>query len=398
MKILFVAPWVPSQLRPRSLALLQMLAADHEVRFLSLVHDEAEARLADDLPVLDRTLVPNPRQGAIGRSLHALATGRSLQHGYASPRALTVALEEIIADWRPDVVHLNVFRTVHLVEACGRTPVIVDLDEFRSEYYEQLASHGPNIPWRTLGLVESRRMRAREDDLVRMGVPMMLSAPPEYGEQRPNTYLVRSPYDYPADVSPSGTAAQPASASDARKAPVVLFVGRLSYEANVSGLLWFVHECWDGIRQQVPDARLRIVGSEPPRVVRSLVGDGIELYPDAPEIEPHYAAASVAIAPIFRGTGVQMKLIQSLAAGVPTVTTVTVADRAGVRDGVHVRVADDRQGWVDATTSLLNREPGTEQLAAEGREWAVAHHSWAAVRRQLDVAYAAVAGERFTRR
>lgn len=60
MKILFVAPWVPSQLRPRSLALLQMLAADHEVRFLSLVHDEAEARLADDLPVLDRTLVPNP--------------------------------------------------------------------------------------------------------------------------------------------------------------------------------------------------------------------------------------------------------------------------------------------------------------------------------------------------
>jgi len=43
------------------------------------------------------------------------------------------------------VVHLNVFRTVHLVEECAPTPVIIDLDEFRSEYYEQLAEDGPNM-------------------------------------------------------------------------------------------------------------------------------------------------------------------------------------------------------------------------------------------------------------
>jgi glycosyltransferase involved in cell wall biosynthesis len=130
-------------------------------------------------------------------------------------------------------------------------------------------------------------------------------------------------------------------------------------------------------------------------VVRSLVGEGIELYPNAPEVEPHYAAARVAIAPVFRGTGVQMKLIQSLAAGVPTVTTGTVAARAGVRDGVHVRTAEDRAGWITAVRGLLNREPDTETLAANGREWAVAQHGTAAVRRQLDAAYAAVLGDVF---
>jgi glycosyltransferase involved in cell wall biosynthesis len=174
--------------------------------------------------------------------------------------------------------------------------------------------------------------------------------------------------------------------------PTVLFVGRLSYEANVHGLLWFVRECWPAIRAALPDARLRVVGSGPPRAVRALVGDGVELFPDAPEVEPHYAAATVAIAPIFRGTGVQMKLIQSLAAGVPTVTTTTVATRAGVRDGTQVRVADDRDGWVDAVRGLLRRDADADRLATAGRDWAVANHGTTAVRRQLNAAYEAVLG------
>jgi glycosyltransferase involved in cell wall biosynthesis len=381
MKILFVAPWVPAPIRPRSLALLRMLAADHEIRFMALVRHEAEAQLADALPVGKRLLVPHGRTGSMLKSLKALGTGVSLQQAYASPSGLSVSLAHQLAAWRPDVVHLNVFRTVHLVEECGPTPVIVDLDEFRSEYYEQLAAHGPNLAWQALGRIEAGRMRAREDDLVRTGVPIMLSAPQQPGHERPNTYLVRSPYDF---VPPPG------SERVITGGPVVLFVGRLTYEANVSGLLWFVRECWAGIRAAVPDARLRIVGTDPPRAIRALAGNGIEIRSNVPEVEPHYAAASVAIAPIFRGTGVQLKLIQALAAGVPTVTTGMVAWRAGVADGVQVRVADDPASWVDAVAALL-RQPGEAgRLAANGRAWAVAHHSSAAVHRKLQAAYAAL--------
>ena len=380
MRILFVAPWVPAPVRPRSLALLGMLAAEHDVHFLSLVHDPAEAALAGALPVGDRVLVRNPTVGKLSRSLRALVTGRPLQEGYASPRALTAVLKRKLAQWRPDVVHLNVFRTVHLVEECGDTPVIVDLDEFRSEYYEQLAEHGPNPAWRALGRVEARRMRAREDVLVDNRVPLLLSAPQQPGTERPNTFLVRSPCDFPL-LRPEG-----------RPDPVVLFVGRLSYEANVVGLLWFARECWPAIRRAVPNATLRIVGSDPPRSVRALVGDGIELYANAPEVEPHYAAAAVAIAPIFRGTGVQLKLIQALSAGVPTVTTSMVASRAGVQDGVQVSVADDPAGWAAAVSALLTDHPAAQRLASAGRDWTVAHHGSAAVRRQLAAAYETALG------
>lgn len=380
MRILFVAPWVPSVVRPRSFALLHLLAADHEVRFLSLVRHAEEAHLAEGLPTGDRRLIPNPRVGSMVRSLHALGTGRSLQQGYASPRTFDTALRRTLDDWRPDAVHLNVFRTAHLVEACGQIPVVIDLDEFRSEYYQQLAGDGPNLAWRALGRIEAQRMRAREEELVRLGVPVMLSAPPLTGQERPNTFVVRSPCDFPLREP------------DGRQAPTVLFVGRLTYEANVAGLRWFLRECWPGIRRAVPGARLRVVGTTPLRLARSLAGEGVELHANVPDVQPHYAAAAVAIAPVFRGTGIQMKLIQALCAGVPAVTTTAVADRAGVSDGVHVRVADDPAGWIAATVGLLNRPDEAALLATAGREWVVAHHSSTVVQRQLDAAYAALSG------
>jgi glycosyltransferase involved in cell wall biosynthesis len=377
MKILFVAPWIPSSHRPRSLAFLEILAAQHDVAFLAMPHNDGEVAQADSLPVADRTLIPNPRSGAMARSLKSLLTGESLQTGFANSKAFTAALHRKLTEWRPDVVHLNVFRTAHLVEECAPTPVIIDLDEFRSEYYEQLAEDGPNVAWRTLGKVEQHRMAAREDELVRMGVPIILSAPDLPGRERPNTYVVRSICDFPL---------QPRLA----QAPTILFVGRLSYEANVTGLLWFIRECWPAIRRQIPDARLRIVGSDPPKSVRDAAGDGIELFANVPEVEPYYAEATVAIVPIFRGTGIQMKLIQSLSAGVPTVTGGTAAARAGVRDAEHVRTAEDAPSFIAATVDLLTDPRKRDWLAANGRQWAVANHGSAAVRRQLEQAYAAV--------
>jgi glycosyltransferase involved in cell wall biosynthesis len=380
VRILFVAPWVPGPERPRSLALLRMLAGQHDVRVVALHRGHREARLAADLPVDRRVLVPHGRAAALTRTLVALGRGRPLQEGYARAPALTDAVRAHLRDWRPDVVHLNVFRTVHLVEACGDTPVVVDLDEFRSEYYEQLAEHGTNPAWRALGRVEAPRMRRREEELLDRGTALLVSAPVRVPGGR--VHLVRSPYD---------TVDRPVPVPPRAPRRSVLFVGRLSYEANVAGLAWFVRRCWPDLRRAVPGVRLRVVGSDPPPAVRAMAGPDIEIFANVPDVWPHYAPAAVAVVPIFRGTGVQLKLIQALAAGVPTVTTTPVADRAGVRAGVEVAVADDAAGWVAAVAGLLRGGAEAHRLAGAGAAWVAAHHSWPAVRGQLAAAYAAVA-------
>ncbi|MDG4808165.1 glycosyltransferase [Micromonospora sp. WMMD1120] len=377
MKILFVAPWIPSKIRPRSLALLHILARDHQIRFLGLTSSDEEVRQAAELPVESTVLVPRNRVASMIRCATALPTGTSLQQAYADVPEMSAALARELQQWRPDVVHLNVFRTAHLVERCAPVPVIVDLDEFRSEYYSQLAeTAGPK--WKLVGKIEAPRMQAREDTLVSRNVPLMVSAPFAPGEERPNTYVVRSPYDHPDSAAPRATE------------PRVLFVGRLTYEANVDGLLWFLKNCWSEVTKRVPKAVLDIVGTEPPASVQAFRGSNVEIHANVPDVTPYYPRAAAAIVPVWRGTGVQMKLIQALAAGVPTVTTPEVARRADVRHDHEVVVGADAQAWVTELSSVLTDQARGQRLAAAGKRWALDFHSSNAVREQLATAYAAV--------
>jgi glycosyltransferase involved in cell wall biosynthesis len=377
MKILFVAPWIPSKIRPRSLALLELLGKDHQIHFLGLTSSAEEVQQAQELAVERTVLVPRNRATSMLRTAAALPTRVSLQQAYADVRGLSAALSEELGQWQPDAVHLNVFRTVHLVERCAPVPVIVDLDEFRSEYYSQLAETAGPV-WKLVGRIEAPRMRAREDALVAMGVPLMVSAPLGPGEERPNTYVVRSPYDHPD------------AGGERPTEPNVLFVGRLTYEANVAGLLWFLENCWPEVKRRVPDAKLDIVGTNPPGSVQAHRGNGVEIHANVPDVTPYYGRASVAIVPTWRGTGVQMKLIQALAAGVPTVATPEVARRAGVRHDHEVAVGADGPTWVNELVSLLTDPARGERLSSAGNRWALENHSSSAVRGQLAKAYAAL--------
>ena len=272
MRILFVAPWIPSDLRPRSLSLLSVLAAEHEVHFLAPARTQTDRRLAEELVgCASVTLVGDRRWRSVVRVGLALLQGKSLQTAYANSRALRRALENTLSGLEPDVVHFNVFRTAHLVPLARGTTSVIDLDEYRSEYYEQLArSHHRRI-WRALGKYEAKRMAKVEKRLESSGCTILLSAP-RLQEMPQNVFAVPSVSLLPATV-PSQVALA---------GQTVLFVGRLTYEANQDAIRWFVNECWEGVVAAVPGARLLVVGDRPPRDIAKYAGNAISVTGSGP--------------------------------------------------------------------------------------------------------------------
>jgi glycosyltransferase involved in cell wall biosynthesis len=373
MRILFVAPWVPSAVRPRSLGLIRLLAEQHEVMFLGLARHDREARLVQDLPIVDGTIIANRRVGSTTRSIHALGRGVSLQSAYADVPELRVALRRLVREWSPDVVHLNVFRTAHLLHELADNRVVFDLDEFRSSYYAELAGTSSSALWRAVGRIEAPRMARSEARIRASHATLLVSAPGDVVAA--NTYLVRSPCDL-----------EPARAVAVR--PVILFVGRLHYRPNVEGLQWFCARCLPAIRAAHPDVTLRVVGESPPRQVRELAGDGVEVVADVSDVGPHYAESSVAIVPVATGTGVQMKLIQALAAGVPVVSFPGPLERAGIAAGAEALAAESPSEWTTAIGQLLIDGNLRTAFRQRGVSWVRAHHHSSEVRRALDEAYA----------
>ena len=381
VKIVFVAPWVPCQMRPRSLAILTSLARDHEVHLLALYRNKAEASLVNDLDTAIRvTLVRNGRFSSIIRCLLALLRRRSLQSAYANVPEFRSALNRLIKVVDPDAVHFNVFRTVHLVDDTAEVPVIIDLDEFRSEYYAQLSTTHSRVWWRWLGRYEAPRMAAGEQRLVASGHAILLSkARADIGTNAQNLFEVPSvvlgSYVESSDIT-----------HDFDLVRNLVFVGRFTYEANVSAVNWFVSQCWPIISEALPDLRLRLVGSDPPVSVQRLASNSIEVTGYVASTRPYYHSA-IAIIPLVRATGVQLKLIEAFEEGAPVVCTPIVAKLADVTDGAQVLVASSSQEWVESILRLIKDSDLRRGLRRLGGQWVEESHSWKALELSLDRAY-----------
>ena len=118
----------------------------------------------------------------------------------------------------------------------------------------------------------------------------------------------------------------------------ILFVAGFAHPPNEEAALWFVHHVLPSIVEQVPDARLAIVGSNPTERVRALAGERVEVHANVSddELDLWYGQARVVAVPLLFGAGVKLKVVEAMARGVPVVTTPVGAQGL---DGVEAIIA-----------------------------------------------------------
>lgn len=378
MRILVVTPWVPSPRRPRSFGLLQELATRHDVTVVAATWSDQDRVDLGRLEVQRTRAVPLSRWRGAVRAGRSLLGTRSLQQAYLDDPALRRALREEAEAIRPDLTYFNVLRTAQLADEV-RGSRIIDLDEFRSSYYEQLQAASKSPKWRLLGAIEGRRMRRAEDLALTTFDRLVVSSPSDLTRSPERCRLVRSPHQMPERVSDRGDLVGAADASR----PRIVFVGRLSYRANVEAVRWFAEKVLPAVVDAHPEVVFDVVGESPHRSLQRLAGPNLEVIGPVPEVAPYYARAAVSVVPVFLATGVQMKLIESLSLGVATVTTSTVAGLAGITEPGACLFADTPARWADAVNGLLASGVHRAETAAAGERWADEHYDRASIAASL---------------
>jgi glycosyltransferase involved in cell wall biosynthesis len=380
MRILVVAPWVPSVRRPRSFGLLTELATRHEVTVVAATWSDEDRDDLDRLAVQRTRSVPLSRWRGAARAGLALGGRGSLQQAYLDAPELRRAVREEATTIEPDLTYFNVIRSAQFADEVSG-PKIIDLDEFRSSYYEQLATTSRSPAWRLLGRVEGRRMAVAEQRAIDDVDLLLVSSPSDLTPDRTTCRLVRSPHQMP----PPST--DPSPAPDGRSArPSIVFVGRLSYRANVEAVRWFATEVLPHVVEHRPEVVFEVVGAAPHRSLRRLEGPNVEVVGPVPEVAPFYSRAQVSVVPVRLATGVQMKLIESLSLGVATVTTSNVARLAGIDAPGPCLAAEGAEDWADAVGRLLDDAALRDQVRSAGARWAVEHYDARAIADDLHTA------------
>ncbi len=104
------------------------------------------------------------------------------------------------------------------------------------------------------------------------------------------------------------------TAPEPSQGSTVLAVGSWWYGPNRHGMRRFLEHDWPRVRAQLPDARLRIVGSGGDDLVGTLP-DGVDIAGFVEDLGAVYRDAAVTLAPARSGGGSQLKLVGSLSAG-----------------------------------------------------------------------------------
>jgi glycosyltransferase involved in cell wall biosynthesis len=138
--------------------------------------------------------------------------------------------------------------------------------------------------------------------------------------------------------------------------PTALFIGTARHPPNREAFLWFANEVWPLVRSAVPAARFVAVGDGTDEIGIRSEQLGIEALGFVDDLQPIYAAASLAVCPVHRGSGTRIKIIEAASSGRPIVSTTLGAEGLEFCSDTEIIVADDIAGFAEACIGLF-RDP-----------------------------------------
>jgi glycosyltransferase involved in cell wall biosynthesis len=192
-----------------------------------------------------------------------------------------------------------------------------------------------------------------------------------------------------------------ATRTETTDAKALAYTGLLAWQPNALGLDWFCKDVWPLVRAGLPEATLTIAGPGLRKTPDGALAvpalwqaPGITTVGYVDDLEDVYRKSVAVIAPIIGGSGVRMKLLEAMRAGMPTVTTTDGAAGLDVQDGREMLIADDAKEFASRVVKLLNERALRSKMREAGYAFLEKHHSLAAARVRVEEAFAAAASKR----
>ena len=376
MRLLFLTSRLPCPPnrgdRLRTFHLLRLLGQEHELTLLSFVTSKAEAERGRELAAYcpDMHFIVRSKLRSTVTAFANIWRRQPLQALYYRSSEMQHRLDGLLASQKFDAAYVHLFRMAPYVE--GKTDLyrIIDLTDMISLEIAE------SLPYRT----------AISRFIYRFELPRIVSYERQLAGWADETWLIGArdknmlAEEQPAanlQVVPNGVDLArfypDKQGSDTER---LVFVGHLDVFHNIDAVNFLLDDILPLVRQKIPDTTLDIIG--PGTGVTTTRGSpkGIRVRGFVPELNQALNQAAVFIAPLRFSAGVQNKVLEAMAAGLPVVTTGNVNAGLGARPDHDLLVGDTATELATAIITLLEDAPMRERIGKAGRGFVKQRFSW----------------------
>lgn len=166
--------------------------------------------------------------------------------------------------------------------------------------------------------------------------------------------------------------------------PRVIFVGTLKYWPNAEAVIMFVRNILPRLLARHPALEFWIVGRSPVDEVLALDnGASVRVFADVPDVIDYVRQAAVSVVPLRVGGGTRLKILESIGAGVPVVSTPVGIEGIDLEPEAHFLQATAPGDFADQISRLLEDPELRRRQVLAAREQIAQRYGWTAIRRDV---------------
>ena len=384
MKLLVLLSRVPYPLEKgdklRAYHLITRLARKHEVYLFCLSDTPTDPAHVEHLRGLCAHIevVHLPRWRLVLKLLTAPFARLPVQVVYFHHRHAQRRIDAVIDSFKPDHIMCQLVRTTEYVRHRFDLPKTLDYMDTLSKGMERRTETAP-FYLRPIFRMETRRLIRYENLMFdQFDNRVIISA-------QDRDYIYHPLRDTMA-VLPNGVDTGHFHPMPQEPHHDLLFTGNMNYPPNIDSVLYLVNRVLPIVRRKRPQTSLLISGVDPTARVRDLARQDplITVTGWVRDIRISYASARIFAAPMQIGTGLQNKLLEAMAMGIPCITSALANNAVGARPNEEVLIGENPEQYAAHILELLEDPALRQHIATNGNRFVRNQFDWDVAAGKLD--------------
>lgn len=369
MKVLFVTSRVPYPAlkgdQVRAFQQIQMMSKHNELHLLCLDVDNVEEdsyvklnHYCQSIQVLKRR-----KNSAYFSMACALFSNTPFQLAYFYSAALQKKFDEAINRIQPDIVLMQLARTVPYIKNNNKFPICIDLQDAFSKGLKQRYKLS-SFPFSLLLKLEYNRLLRYEQRIINTYDSLLLIS------EQDKQYFRDIPSFQKIQILPNAVDTDVFSTSHQKRKDIDLcFTGNMDYAPNIETALFLIREVLPLVQQTLPDINVYIVGSKPHSSISAYRTGNVVVTGWVEDMVPYYQRSKVFCAPMRSGIGLQNKLLEAMACEVPCITSSLCNAALMAEHNTNILIADTAIEVASSIVALLQDAKKSSSLAKQAREF-----------------------------
>lgn len=380
MKILFVSPYVPSNIRARPYNFIKGLVKNgHSVSFIGLADPYTTEKTIRNLTEYCETvrIFDVSKSQAYLQCLIALFRKIPLQSAYTYSPNIKRLLQRMLVQKTFDVVHVEHIRSGYYLHSQRSVPVIYDSVDCITSLYRQFHKEKTSFFQKLVTALEANKLKNSEPHVLSKYDAALVSS---YRDKKALQNLAqKAQYVIPKiQVIENCVDSEYFRSQNNDYEPYsIVFSGKMGYQANQIAAIHFARHIFPLIRSRIPNAKFYIVGAGPSIALNTLETDKhITVTGWVDDIRKYLSLAHVVVCPLRVSVGIQFKLLEAMSMGKAVVTYPEVAVPLQRENREIFLVAENPKKFAENIIKLMNDESLRLHIGRNARSYVKRYHNW----------------------